>query len=87
MSRIESIGLTRSDGQPASLNEAHRALISPDLRSIVLGSLADNLDLKAQTEMVVDAHAGLDAAAKASLAGHLFVVDYATLLDDPLSAP
>ena len=82
MNRIESIGLTRSQGRPASLNEARRALLNPDLRSIVLGFQADKLDLKAQTEMASDAHACLDEAAKASLAGQLFVIDHATLIDD-----
>ena len=32
--------------------------------------------------MASDAHACLDAAARASLAGRLFVVDHATLVDD-----
>ena len=32
--------------------------------------------------MASDAHACLDEAAKASLAGRLFVVDHATLVDD-----
>ena len=82
MSRIESIGLTRSPGRPASLNEARRALVNPDLRSVVLGSHADSLDLREQVAMASDAHACLDAAAKASLAGRLFVVDHATLVDD-----
>jgi hypothetical protein len=82
MTRIQSIGLTRSAGQPASLNEARRALISLDLRSIVLGSHAGNLDLREQVAMASDAHACLDEAAKASLAGRLFVVDHATLVDD-----
>jgi hypothetical protein len=82
MSRIESIGLTRSQGRPASLNEARRALVNPDLRSVVLGSHADNLDLWERVAMASDAHACLDRAAKASLAGRLFVVDHATLVDD-----
>jgi hypothetical protein len=46
MSRIESIGRTRSRGRPASLNEARKALVNPDLRSVVLGSCADSLDLR-----------------------------------------
>ena len=82
MSRIESIELTRSQGRPASLNEARRALVNPDLRSVVLGSQFKNLDLREQVAMASDAHACLDAAAGASLAGRLFVVDHATLLDD-----
>ena len=86
MSRIESIGLTRSPGRPASLNEARRALVNPDLRSVVLGSHADSLDLRERVAMASDAHAGLDAAARASLAGRLFVVDHATLVGDVDSA-
>jgi hypothetical protein len=82
MSRIESIGLTRSQGRPASLNEARRALVNPDLRSIVHGSRADSLDLREQVAMASDTHACLDEAAKASLAGRLFVVDHATLVGD-----
>jgi hypothetical protein len=82
MSRIESIGMTRSQGRPASLNEARRALVNPDLRSVVLGSHADRLDLRERIAMASDAHACLDEAAKASLAGRLFVVDHATLVDD-----
>jgi hypothetical protein len=82
MSRIESIGMTRSQGRPASLNEARRALVNPDLRSVVLSSHAGNLDLREQVAMATDAHASLDAAAGASLAGRLFVVDHATLVDD-----
>ena len=82
MSRVESIGMTRSPGRPASLNEARRALVNPDLRSVVLGSQFNNLDLREQVAMASDAHACLDAAAGASLAGRLFVVDHATLLDD-----
>ena len=31
MSRIENIGMTRSQGQPASLNDARRALVNPYL--------------------------------------------------------
>ena len=46
MSQIESIGMTRSQGRPASLNEARRVLVNPDLRSVVLGSQADRLDLQ-----------------------------------------
>ena len=82
MSRVESIGMTRSPGRPASLNEARRALVNPDFRSVVLGSHSNNLDLREQVAMASDAHACLDAAAGASLAGRLFVVDHATLLDD-----
>ena len=82
MSRVESIGMTRSPGRPASLNEARRALVNPDLRSVVLGSRADSLDLREQVAMASDAHACLDEAAGASLAGRLFVVDHATLVDD-----
>ena len=82
MSRIESIGLTRSAGQPASLNEARRALISPDLRSVVFDSHADRLNFRERVAMASDAHACLDEAAKASLTGRLFVVDHATLVDD-----
>ena len=63
MSRIESIGMTRSQGRPASLNEARRALVNPDLRSVVLGSRADSLGVLEQVAMASDAHAGLDAAA------------------------
>ena len=44
VSRIESIGMTRSRGRFASLNEARRALVNPDLRSVVFGSYADSLD-------------------------------------------
>jgi hypothetical protein len=89
MSRIESVGLTRSQGRPASLNGARRALVSPDLRSVVLGSHAGRLHLREQVAMASDAHACLDEAAKASLAGRLFVVDHATLVDDldSLSTP
>ena len=82
MSRVESIGMTRSPGRPASLNEARRALVNPDLRSVVLGSRADSLNLREQVAMASDTHACLDEAAKASLAGRLFVVDHATLVDD-----
>ena len=82
MSRIGSIELTRSQGRPASLNEARRALVNPDLRSVVLGSHTDHLDLRERVAMASDAHACLDAAAKASLADQLFVVDHATLIDD-----
>jgi hypothetical protein len=82
MSRIESIGMTRSQGRPASLNEARRVLVTPDLRSVVLGFHADSLDLREQVALASDAHACLDEAAKASLAGRLFVVDHATLIDD-----
>jgi hypothetical protein len=56
--------------------------VNPALRSVVLGVDADGLDLKTQTDMAEDAHAGLDAAAKAAQAGRLFVVDHATLIDD-----
>ena len=63
MSRTESIGLKRSAGQPASLNEARRALVNPALRRLVLGTHADRLDLREQVAMASDAHAGLDAAA------------------------
>ena len=35
MSRIESIGLTRSQGRFANLDEARRALVNPDLRNVV----------------------------------------------------
>ena len=82
MSRIESIGLTRSASQPASLNEARRALLNPDLRSVILGSHVDSIDLRERVAMATDAHAALDAAARASLAGRLFVVDHAPLVDD-----
>jgi hypothetical protein len=82
MSRVESIGMTRSQGRPASLNEARRALVNPALRSIVLGFHAGSLSLQEQVAMASDAHADLDAAAGASLAGRLFVVDHATLVDD-----
>jgi hypothetical protein len=43
---------------------------------------AGNLDLREPVALASDAHACLDAAAKASLAGRLFVVDHATLVDD-----
>ena len=56
--------------------------MNPDLRSVVLGSHADSLDLRERVAMATDAHAALDAAARASLAGRLFVVDHATLVDD-----
>jgi hypothetical protein len=82
MSRVEFIGMTRSGGRPASLNEARRALVNPDLCSVVLGSQFNNLDSREQVAMASDAYACLDAAAGASLAGRLFVVDHATLLDD-----
>ena len=82
MSRVESIGMTRSPGRPASLNEARRALVNLDLRSVVLGSRADSLNLREQVALASDAHACLDEAVKASLAGRLFVVDHATLVDD-----
>jgi hypothetical protein len=82
MSRIESIGRTRSQGWPATLAEARRALVNPALRSIVLGSHADSLSLQEQVTTASDAHADLDVAAGASLAGRLFVVDHATLVDD-----
>jgi hypothetical protein len=82
MSRIESIGLTRSPGQPASLNEARRALVNPDLRSVILGPCVDSVDLVERVAMVTDARAALDAAATASLAGRLFVVEHAALVDD-----
>jgi hypothetical protein len=83
MGRIESTGLTRSQGRFASLNEAQRALVNPDVRSVVFGSCADSLDFRERVGMASsDAHARLDAAATASLAGRLFVVDHATLLDD-----
>jgi hypothetical protein len=82
MSRIESIGRTRSQGWPATLAEARRALVNPALRSIVLGSHADSPSLQEQVTTASDAHACLDEAAKASLAGRLFVIDHATLVDD-----
>ena len=63
MSRIESIRRTCSQGRPASLNKARRALVNPALRSVVLGSRADSLGLREQVAMASDAHAGLDAAA------------------------
>jgi hypothetical protein len=50
--------------------------VNPALRSVVLGVDADGLDLKTQTDMAAE------AAAKATLAGRLFVVDHATLIDD-----
>ena len=74
--------MIRWRGLLASLNEARRALVNPDLHSVVLGSYADRLDLWERVAEASDAHAGLDAAARASLAGRLFVVDYATLVDD-----
>jgi hypothetical protein len=53
------------------------------LRSVVFGSCIGGLDLvTTQVEMASDAQASLDAAATASLAGRLFVVDYPTLVDD-----
>ena len=82
MSRIESIGLTRSAGQPASLNEARKALVNPDLRRVILGPRADSIDLREQVAIATDAHAALDGAATASLAAQLFVVDHVTLVDD-----
>ena len=83
MSRIQSIRRTRSRGRFASLNEARRALVNPDLRNVVFGSCADSLDFRERVWMAPsDARARLDAAATASLAGRLFVVDHATLLDD-----
>jgi hypothetical protein len=82
MSRIESTRKTRSQGGPARLNEARRALVNPALRSVVLGPQADRLDLREQVAMASDAHTSLDVAAGASLSGRLFVVDYATLVDD-----
>ena len=83
MSRIESIGMTRARGRFATLDEARRALLNPDLRSVVFGSCADSLDFRERRGMASsDARARLDAAATASLAGRLFVVDHATLLDD-----
>jgi hypothetical protein len=82
MARIDSIGSTRWQGRPVSLNEARLALVNPALRSIVLGSHSDRLDLREQVAMASDAYACLDEAAKASLAGRLFVVDHATLVDD-----
>jgi hypothetical protein len=83
MSGIESIGLTRSAGQPASLTEARRALVNLALRGVVFGSCIGGLELvTTQVEMASDAHASFDAAARASLAGRLFVVDYDTLVDD-----
>jgi hypothetical protein len=51
MSRIESLGLTRSQGRPASLNGARRALVNPDLRSVVLASRANSLGLREQVAM------------------------------------
>jgi hypothetical protein len=83
MSRIESIGMTRARGRFATLDEARRALLNPDLRSVVFGSCPDSLDFRERREMASsDAHTRLDAAATASLAGRLFVVDHATLLED-----
>ena len=81
-SRPESIGLIRSGCRPASLTEARRALVNPDLRSVILGSDLDGIDLRERVAMVTDARAALDAAARASLAGHLFVVDLAALVGD-----
>jgi hypothetical protein len=83
MRRIESIKRTPSRGHPAGLNEARRALVNLALRSVVFGSCIGGLDLvTTQVEMASDAQASLDAAATASLAGRLFVVDYPTLVDD-----
>ena len=82
MSRIESNGLTRFAGQAASLNEARGALVNPDPRGVVLSSHAGNLDLRERVAMMTDARAALDAAATASLAGRLFIVDHAPLVDD-----
>ena len=82
MSRIESIGMTRSQGRPATLNEARRTLISADVRSVVFDSHADRLNFRERVALASDAHACLYEAAGASLAGRLFVVDHATLVDD-----
>jgi hypothetical protein len=82
MNRIESIGMTRSRGRPASLNEARRALVNPDLRSVVLGSQFDGADIEEAQAEAAEAHKSLDAAGAASLAGRLFVVDAMTLMDD-----
>jgi hypothetical protein len=82
MSRIESNGLTRSASQAASLNEARGALLNPDLRRVILGSHVDSIDLRERVAMATDAHAALNAAARASLAGRLFVVDHAPPVDD-----
>ena len=86
MSRIESIRRTRSRGRFASLNEARRALVNPHFRNVVFGSCTDSLDFRGRVWVEPsepsDARARLDAAATASLAGRMFVVDHATLLDD-----
>jgi hypothetical protein len=77
------MGKTSSQDRLANLNEARRALVNLALRRVVFGSCIGGLDLVTTSfEMASDAHASLDAAAGASLAGRLFVVDYATLVDD-----
>jgi hypothetical protein len=78
--RIENIGIAPSQGRPASLAEACRALVSPGLRCVVLDHHDNRLSL--QDEVAMAAHASLDAAAEASLRGQLFIVDYATMLAD-----
>jgi hypothetical protein len=52
MSRVEDRN-DRSQGRPASLNEARRARVNPDLRSVVLGSQFDNLDLREQVAIAL----------------------------------
>jgi hypothetical protein len=81
MSRFESFWGSRLQGAPSGLNEARRSLVSLTPRRVALVS-ADSLRWRNEAAVASAARAGLDAAAKASLAGRLFVVDYATLVDD-----
>jgi hypothetical protein len=78
--RIENIGIARSKGRPASFAEACRALVSSDLRCVVLNHHADRASLQEKISMA--AHASLDSAAEASSREQLFVIDHATLLAD-----
>ena len=92
MRSIESIGMTRARGALRNPRRgARRALLNPDLTASSSGFLRRQPRLSGTTrDGVIGCAHGLTRPRRASLAGRLFVVDHATLLDDLdalLSAP
>ena len=64
----------------ATLDESCKALINPDC-NVVLGSHADEFDLKRKTAITNDATSILVAAGAAARAGRLFVIEYGAIAE------
>ena len=75
------LGLTRSQAWPANLNEARRALVNPDLRSIVLSSEPTSSTCGSRSRWPPARTLASMRRRELRWRGRLFVVDH-TLIDD-----